>query len=51
MYSKMLLIVFIFITVWMGTVNVIKAIYRDKIPYGNFIIMALGITGIIAYFI
>lgn len=51
MYSKMLLVVFIFITVWMGAINVTKIIYRNSIPWGNLIIMALGITGIIAYFI
>ena len=49
--SKLLLMVFIFLTIMFSSVNIGKLIYRDKIPSGNMILNAVGIAGIIAYFI
>ena len=49
--SKILLLVFIFIALWWGSVNLVKTIHGDKIPWGNFVLSTIGIVGIIAYFI
>ena len=42
---------FIFIAVWWGSVNLVKSIHGNHIPWGNFLLFAIGVTGTIAYFI
>lgn len=49
--SKILLLVFIFLTVWMGSINFVKFVRKSAIPPWNFILFASGIVGIIAYFL
>lgn len=49
--SKILLLVFIFIAVWWGSVNIAKIIGKNEIPFGNFIFFTIGVVGTIAYFL
>ncbi len=49
--SKILLLIFIFLAVYWTFVNILKAIYKESIPWGNIILMVVGIVGIVAYFI
>lgn len=45
---KILRIIFLFLTIWMGTINIMKFFRGESISKGNFIIMSIGITGLIA---
>jgi hypothetical protein len=49
--SKIVLLIFIFLTVLFSLVNFCKMIMRDGIPYGNFILQTIGIVGIVVYFL
>ena len=49
--SKLELLFFVFLAAWMGFINIVKAVRGESIPSGNFLLSAIGITGIIAYFI
>lgn len=49
--SKIILLAFIFLAIWMGFVNLIKVMYKNDIPWLNNILLAIGIVGVIAYFI
>ena len=49
--SKIVLLIFIFITVWWSLVNFCKMIGGDDIPKGNFILQTIGIVVIVAYFL
>jgi hypothetical protein len=49
--SKVLLLIFIFLAVWFSFIYVTKLIRRERIPCGNFLILAIGIVGTIAYFL
>ena len=49
--SKILLLVFIIFTVFWGTVNTSRLLYKQSIPPMNFVFFTIGVVGIIAYFI
>ena len=49
--SKILLLVFIIFTVFWGTVNTSRIIYKASIPTMNFVFFTIGVVGVIAYFI
>lgn len=49
--SKIILLAFIFLATWMGFVNLFKVMYKNDIPWLNNILLAIGIVGVIAYFI
>lgn len=49
--SKLVLLIFVFLAVWMGFINIVKAVRGESIAWGNFVLSAIGITGIVAYFI
>ena len=44
--SVIILLVSLFISFWMGALLVIKAIYRNRIPWPIFITFAIGMVGI-----
>jgi hypothetical protein len=49
--SKWVLLIFVFLVAWMGFINIVKAVRGESIAWGNFVLSAIGITGIVAYFI
>lgn len=49
--SKTILLAFIFLATWMGSINFFKVMYKNDIPWLNNILLAIGIVGVIAYFI
>ena len=49
--SKIVLLVFIFLAVWMTIVNTGNFIYKNDISTSNTIAQAIGIVGIVAYFL
>lgn len=49
--SKIVLIIFIFLTVWWSIVNFVKLVRNNNIPIGNVILQTIGIVGIVAYFL
>lgn len=49
--SKTILLAFIFLATWMGLVNLFRGMYKNDIPWLNNILLAIGIVGVIAYFI
>lgn len=49
--SKIILLIFIFLTVWWSLVNIGKLTLRDEVPWGNLLLNAIGVTGVIAYFL
>ena len=49
--SKIVLLVFIFLAVWMTIVNTSNFIYKNGISISNIIAQAIGIVGIVAYFL
>ena len=46
-----LFVLFILISVWLGSVNILKAIEKDPIPSLNILIMAIGLTAVITHII
>lgn len=49
--SKILLLVFIFLTVFFGFVNTGRFFRKDSVSFMNFVMLTIGVVGIIAYFI
>ena len=49
--SKIALLMFIFLTAWLSIVNFCKLVRGNSIPTGNFVFQAIGIVGIVAYFL
>jgi hypothetical protein len=49
--SKIVLLAFIFLAIWMGFINLFKVMYKNDITWLNNILLAVGIVGVIAYFI
>ncbi len=49
--SKILLLVFIFLTVFFGIVNTGRFFHKESVPPMNFVLFTIGVVGIIAYFI
>ena len=49
--SKIIMIIFIFITVWTSLIYIGKVIAHDDISGGSILLQAIGIVGIIAYFL
>ena len=49
--SKIVLLIFIFLAVWWSLVNFGRIVGGDRVPGGNFILQAIGIVGVIAYFL
>ncbi|WP_406543826.1 hypothetical protein [Pseudobutyrivibrio sp.] len=49
--SKIILLAFIFLATWMGFVNLFKVMYKNDIPWLNSILFAIGVVGVVAYFI
>lgn len=43
----LLKIMFLFLSVWWGFINIGKIIYKEPVPRSNILIMAIGITGFI----
>jgi hypothetical protein len=48
--SKIVLLIFIFLTVWWSLINFCKLVSHDNISTMNFILQTIGIVGIVAYF-
>ena len=51
MIRAIFMIFFIFISVWWTTLNVSKLISKDYIPWYNFFVQAIGLTGVVTYFL
>jgi hypothetical protein len=49
--SKIVLIIFITLTVWWSIVNLGRLVRNNDIPTGNVILQTIGIVGIVAYFL
>lgn len=49
--SKFLLLLFIFLLAWFGSITIYRAICKINTEVGNFILIAISVTGIIAYFL
>ena len=49
--SKIVLLVFIFIAVWFGLINVARLIAHNNLHWFNLFSNAIGIVGVIAYFL
>jgi hypothetical protein len=49
--SKFLLLLFIFLLVWFGLVTIYRAMRKDSTAAGNFILIAISVAGIVAYFL
>lgn len=47
--ETVLIILFIFLSIWMGSINTVKLFRGEPIPVWNFIIMSVGITGVVVY--
>lgn len=45
------IIFFVFISVLFTSVNIIKGIRGEAMPFGNFLYMSIGFTGVITYFL
>lgn len=46
-----ILIFFIFISIWMASINTAKIIYKEHILWWNFVVMSVGLTGVLTYFL
>lgn len=42
-----LIILFIFLSIWMGSINTVKLLRGEPIPVWNFIIMSAGLCGVV----
>lgn len=51
MIRTILIIFFIFISIWWTTINVSKLIRNDHMYWFNFFIQAIGLTGVVTYFL
>lgn len=51
MISKLLLLAGIFLTIFFGTITVLKAKYGEFIHWFIFVMLSLGVVLIISYFI
>lgn len=49
--TNWLFTVFIFVAVWWSSINAVKAMHGNAIPFWNFVIMSAGITGVITHLI
>ena len=49
--SKLLFLGFIFLAVWFTAINIVKFFRNDEIPASNFILMTIGIVGVLAYYL
>ena len=47
MIFDILFVVFVFLSVWFGAINFAKLVGKQPISATNFIIMAVGFTGVI----
>lgn len=47
--TTILFVIAIFVSVWMGSINIAKAISREGIPFLNFILMSIGVTAVITH--
>lgn len=47
--TTILFIIAIFVAIWFGSINACKVAVKDRIPYGNFIIMAMALTLVIIH--
>lgn len=47
---KMLFVVALFVSIWFGSVNIMKAIRGHAIPSANFFIMSIAFTAVITHF-
>ncbi len=37
--------IFLFVAVWLTVVNIVRAYYKQRMPAGNILFQAVGITG------
>lgn len=49
--SKILLLVFIGISIWLSLINAGRLISKESVPAINIIIQTIGIVGVIAYYL
>lgn len=46
-----ILIFFVFISIWCASVNTAKLVFKNSIPWWSFTIMSIGLTGVLTYFL
>lgn len=46
-----ILIFCIFISIWWVSINAAKSIAKEGIPFWNFVVMSIGLTGVVTYFL
>ena len=49
--STIILLLSVFLTFWMGSLLVAKTVSKNDIPWANFVLFAIGATGIAAHFL
>lgn len=48
--STIILLLSTFLTFWMGSLLAVKTVGKNDIPWANFVLFAIGATGITAHF-